>query len=237
MYFNLLKDVAKNIKNKLIQVKDKPNATLIDNRDKTNLVKFYCFLHEYGKDVFDWEVETFELVLGNKGFEYTEIMDMVGMVYIVNNADYVLSNRDHFENAVQLLNDLYLDTSTTELQSPHNITWAIICILILFNTDNLPIIGDAANYIIESFEENGWTQPPAFLLNTELGQNFENIHKEYYDIIKKMSFQEFGSKALSVGEPKNGFENYLKHHAPIVKYVDDRLKITNQEINEILHKG
>lgn len=237
MYFNLIKDVSVNIKTKLLKIPDTKRGTLINNREKTNLVKFYCLLQEYGTEIYDWETETFEIVLGDKGFEYDEIMDMIGMTYIVNNANYVLSNKDHFEVAVQLLNDIMLNTATTELQSPQNIIWTLTCVLILFNTDNLPVIGGASEYIVKSFKEAGWTQPPAFIISTELGKFFGNIHKEYYDIIKKMSFQEFGEACLQIKEPKNGFENYLKMHAPIVKYMDDRIKLTNQEINEILNKG
>ena len=237
MYFNLIKDVASKIKDKLLKITDTKRGNLINNRDKTNLVKLYCLLQEYGEELYGWETETFEIVLGNKGFSYDEIMNMVGMIYIINNANYVLSNKDHFEVAVQLLNDIMLDTSTTEIQSPHNIMWAFICILILFNTDNLPIIGEASEYVVKSFKDAGWTQPPAFIVNTELGRFFGTLEKEYYDIIKKMSFQEFGQACLQIREPKNGFENYLKMHAPIVKYIDDRIKLTNKEIDEILNKG
>ncbi len=239
MFFRLLKDIAaKNLKNELMSIINSKNASVSVNQDKTNLVKFYCLLQQYGKEIFNWEVETFEIVLGNQGISYDNIMNLVGMVYIVNNADYVLSHRAHFENAVQLLNDLTLYTSSTEYQPPHEIIWAIIGLLTLFNLDNIPIIGDAANYIGESFKNFGWTQPPAFLLNTQLRNVFDPIEPEYYNKIKDLSFQEFGNLCLSIKTPTNGFENYLKHHAPIIKYVDNRINLTHTEIQTILkHKG
>ena len=237
MYFSLLKDVSHSLKNDLLQILNTKHGTLSANRDKTNLVKYYCLLREEGKQIFNWEVETFEIVLGNKGFGYDEIMNMVGMNYIVNAADYALTNKDHFENSVQIFNDILINTSTTEKMPPHDIMWAIICILTLFNSDNLPIIGTAATYIAESFKEFGWVQPPAFLWSTELRYSFDEIHPEYYDIIKKMSFQGFGQACLKISNPINGFENYLKFHAPIIKYIDDRIKKTKSEIKQILTKG
>lgn len=233
MYFRLLDDVASKLKMSLLSLQN-AKVTLVDNRDKCNLVKFYCALSEFGKEMLDWEVETFEIVLGNKGFGYDEIMDIVGMAYIVRNPHYVFSNRHHFENAIQILNDLYIDTSTTELQPPHYIIWAIIGIMSLFNSPNLPVIGDAAYYIVESFREYGWTQPPAFLIGTHLEDMFGMLHPEYLDIISKMGFQRFAQLALSIREPKNGFENYVKFHAPIIKYVDDKLNSTYRDIENAL---
>lgn len=237
MYFNLLKDVGASLKNDLLQILNTKHGTLSNNRDKTNLVKYYCMLREYGKEIFNWEVETFEIVLGNKGFGYDEIMDMVGINYIISAADYVLTNKDHFENAVQIFNDMVINTANTEKMPPHDIMWTIICILVLFNSDNLPIIGSAATYIAESFKEFGWTQPPAFLLSTELRYSFDEIHPAYYDIIRKMNFQQFGQACLKISTPTNGFENYLKHHAPIIQYIDDRIKLTKSEIKQIIVKG
>ena len=237
MYFALFKNEATKLERKLLQILETKNGTLTNNRDKSNLVKFYCALQEYGHQILTWEVETFEIVLGNKGFGYDEIMNVVGMVYLVENGDYVLSNRDHFENAVQLLNDILLNTATTELQPPHYITWAIFGILVLFRTDNLPIIGDAANFIIESFKKFGWTLPPFFFSNTHLKDGFEPLPKEYLDIIKRSTFRELATKAISIKEPANGFENYLKHHAPIIKYIDERLRQTHREVDSILNKG
>ena len=234
MTFLLLSDVAHKLKLSLLSLLNH-KVTLVDNRDKCNLVKFYCALSEFGKEMLDWEVETFEIVLGNKGFGYDEIMNIVGMTYIVKNPHYIFSNRDHFENAIQILNDLYIDTATTELQPPHYIIWALIGIMALFGSENLPVIGDAAYYIVESFREYGWTQPPAFLIGSHLEEMFGMLHPEYLKAIREMGFQRFAQLALSIKEPRNGFENYLKFHAPIIAYVDEKLNSTLRDIQRAIH--
>jgi len=237
MYFDRFIALSDSMHNKLMQILTTKHGTLSNNKDKTNLVKFYCALQEFGHQILKWEVETFEIVLGRKGFGYDEIMDTVGMVFTAEHFDYVCSNRDHFENAVQLLNDLTLDTSTTELQPPHYIMWAICGLITLYHTKNIPIIGDAANYIGESFKEYGWTQPPVFFIGRPLQNVFPEPNEEYIKILKQMSFDEFAQASVSIKEPQNGFENYLKLHAPIIVYMDDMFKKVNEQTQEILKIG
>ena len=221
----------------LIQIPSTKRGSLSDNRDKNNLVKFYCTLQEFGHQIFHWEVETFEIVLGRKGFGYGEIMNIVGMVFTAEHPDFVLTNRDHFENAVQLLNDLVLDTSTTEYQPPHYILWATVGLITLYNSQNIPIIGDAAVYVAESLKHYGFTQVPVFFVKTPIETVFGELDEEYAKILKRMDFETFANACLSIKEPKNGFENYLKMHAPMIAYVDDKFKETLRQAKSIINKG
>lgn len=239
MFMEDILKVADTLQGELKKIISSKKGSLLANKDEKNIIKLYCALQEFGEQILDWEVETFEIVLGRNGVSHDTILNVVGMVYLIRNQDYVLTHRAHFENAVQLLNDLYLDTSTTELQAPHLIWWAMIGLIILYHSKNFGVTGDALNYIAQSFKEYGWTQCPVFFIGTPLQHAFPETEAEYINSLKNMSYSEFAQLALKAGnlkEVQNGFQNYLKLHAPLIDYAQSEAGQILFHINKILHK-
>jgi len=233
MLFPIIQDLSHTISKELYKISDYEKAFLFNNVDKMRVVKYFCAIKEFGPGIMEWELETFEIVLGRKGYSYQDIMDIVYMVYVMKNEDYVLTNRDHFENAVQILNDDLVDVDSTEYHAPHKIVWAIVLLMALYNVENLPVFGDALEYIAESFQNFGWTQPPLFFANND---KFNHLFP-YFDssFVKEAntSLDRLWKLSSEIKHPQNALENYYKMHLPIVEYVKEKSNTLQGQIKEI----
>jgi len=228
----IIDTLVDNIRNSIFKIIGSTKAGLYTNYDKSRIVKLFCAYHTFGEEIVDWEPETFEIVMGRQGFSYNEIEDVQYMVYLIHSRDYVLTNRHHFENAVQILNDDVVYMEETDYQPTHKIIWAIILLMVLYGAENMPIDGDAIEYVSECFIKEGWTQPPLFFATNK---KFENSFP-YYD-------KEFIDKALvnvnelielsKVKDPKDAFENYYKFHAHIIQYLMDKTQELEKQIKSI----
>jgi len=237
MDFKFLEKISKDLKEELIKVtKAKKNNLLTRNRDKNRLVKFYCALHDYGKEILDWELETFEIVLGRSGMSHKEIMDIAYVAYILKNENYVLSDNEHFENAVCVVNDIEVDVESTPFHPPHFILWGIVAIKALLNAEGFPFIGRALEYIILDFLDYGWTTAPLFLADIEyVRNNFPFNNDEYIKSGKRMTAIQIVTLSQTLKEPQNGFENYIKMHAPLISYLEDKFTETARQIKEVIN--
>ena len=237
MNYQFLLQTSENLKNELIKVFEIKNKAglLQKNRDANRLVKFYCALAEYGPEMLDWELETFEIILSRAGFSHSEIMDIIYIVHIVKNKDYVLTEDNHFEDAVCALNDIEVDVTKTEFQPPHYVVWGIIAILALYGADGFPFIGSTLEYIINDFKHYHWTNPPIFFAKNDfVKNNFPDYFEPYIKEVDSMPVSEFVIMAKTIRTPANGLENYIKSHAPILDYMESKFKETVAQIKKAI---
>jgi len=200
----------------------------------SSFVKFIAAVKKYGVEMLDWQVETCEIVLARDNISYSDIEKIIAGMYIVNNQELIITNRDHFENAVQFFNDMEIDTTSTEYQPPYAIVWTIICLMALYEAKNMPITSDAMYYIKESFMEFGYTQPPLLFSDDPLFQNtFDFSAPELLERFRKFDFNNIVSAAKSIKSPNSFEENYLKGQSPIFEYVTDKLQAFYKEIKSV----
>jgi hypothetical protein len=241
MLYNKIDAISLQVRGKLMLILEK-KVKLLFNQNKTNIVKYFCAVSEFGSDITNYELETIEILFGRQGYPYSVIEIIYQMNYLINSRDYVLTDREHFENAVQLLNDDIVDVTTTEYQAPHKIVWAMILLKALYGMENLPAFGDALKYVGESFEEFGWTQPPIIFLNNDKMENiFTHYDKHIVEQIKAIpnieTILEKETKATELPEASDFLENYLKQNIALMVYIEDKWKEINAQINNVLSNG
>ena len=236
MSYQVLNKISDNIRESLFEVLRNKQAKLLFNQDTTNIIKYFCAISEFGEGITEYELETIEIFFGRQGYPYSIIETIYQMNYLVNNRDAVLTDREHFENAVQLLNDDIVDVTTTEYQAPHKIIWAMILLKALYGMENVPAFGDALEYIGESFEEFGWTQPPLFFINNDKMENiFTHYDKEVVEAIKNYpNIEEIVLKKREVPDNVSNFiENYVKLNVSIIEYANERFGEFKKQILRI----
>ena len=231
--FNLVDTFVDNIRSNIFKIPNSPKADLYANIDKMRIIQLFCAYHTFGEGIVDWEPETFEIVMGRQGYPYKTVESVTAMVYLIHSKDYVLTNRDHFENAIQILNDEVIYMDETSYHPAHKVVWAVILLMVLYGAKNMPISGDALEYMSECFIRDGWTQPPLFFANNI---KFENTFPAYDpEFIKKAVVSVPELMELSkVKHPKDQLENYYKFHAPILEYLKDKVGEIEKQIKSII---
>jgi len=236
MLYEKLDYISNNIRQGLLSILKKQSVKLLFNQDKTNIVKYFCAISEFGEKISEYELETIEILFARQGYPYSVVEAIYQMNYLINNRDQIMTDREHFENAIQLLNDDIVDVTTTEYQSPHKIIWTIVLLKALYGMENLPVFGDALKYLGESFEEFGWTQPPVFFLNNDKMENvFTYYNKDIVQNIKNVPNLEKIILNKQISSTTNNFiENYLRLNASIVTYIEEKYSTINKQIDSVL---
>ena len=212
---------------KIATGKEKLFHSIVENKrlnisnyiDAPNYIKFLVCLNLYGKDILEWEFETLEIVLSRDFLPYSFIEGVASVIYLANNHDYVLSSEEHFANAVNILNDKEIIMGVPEKTDASEIIWTAIVLAMLYSS-NFKVIGSAAEYVVNSLKETGWTTLPAFIAQKELNEMFDYPNLDNYNYLQKYDFLEIDN--LSSKDPS--LNNYIIMHKPIIEYVVKKIK-------------
>jgi len=184
-------------------------------------ILFYCFAHDYGKEVIAYERETVELLLGNNGYSYRHVEKIVNMIAIIQQMDRVMSTSDGFLYSNVVLNDLGGMAENIESVSVEHMIWTIIMLMSIFGAENNPLIADAIRTVAAKLMDEGWTTPPVVLPSHKL---FDLM--PYADRNLPIMAEKHKDRFLHINNPEirinidNQYDNYFEMHKDLLYYLE-----------------
>jgi len=185
------------------------------------MLSFYIAARELGPDILSFERETVELLLANKGIAHNTTDKVNAIIAIANQMDYVLSTADGFLYAVVVLNDLGPVPENIDSVTVDHMVWAIVMLMTLYGSSNMPIIGDAAEAVAIRLQEEGWTTPPVFINSPKIFMHMPYSDKTLHKMVKKHTDRFFHiNNTETKANIDNQYDNYFEMHKGLLHYLE-----------------